>query len=658
MGQEYSITGALSYSFGEFKLEPRTLADIEIMAAHYFTKDLYPVRIEKNSLLLTWETNTPSLTELLWGTSPDQMLPFGVDQISESHEILLENLQPAGFYYIMPFSVIEDDTIKMSVKVLTTASESSGEIRASFNRTLNHSDETDSPDLYSANLTDSIVAYINKATVNLDIAMYDFTNHATESDERNTAIAEAVNSAHNRGVNVRFITDADVVNDILYTTLLPEIQILKASHAGIMHHKFIVTDYESIENSWIVSGSTNPNYNNLTIDYNNLIAIQDQALAKAFHYEFNEMWGDTGLIPDLLNSSFSSDKIDNTPHHFSVNGKRIELYFSPSDHTTSRISEVIENAVSTVDFAMMAFTEDVLGNSIISAHNNQIEVRGIIDYVEYSGSEYDKLLVAGVKVYDYANSDGTGWPDAATVHHKFAVMDAGTENGIVITGSHNWTASAESKNDENTLIIHDKETSSLFLKEVKRIQNQIFKNLSPVCTNDLLQAEAALKINYDVLSNDIFESNVILEIIENTKYGELKIEDDQTITYTPIQPEVLNVDSFSYKLSLENNPFVSDTALAIIDNFFPLSENYHLKSNEIFRVYPNPANNYINIYYDGEKSPELVQLIDITGKIVYHTKNIHNKYPLRIKSQDLESGIYLVKVYLGKLVLSRKIVKK
>ena len=34
---------------------------------------------------------------------------------------------------------------------------------------------------------------------------------------------------------------------------------------------------------------------------------------------------------------FGSNKEDNTPHLFNVNGSEIELYFSPSDQTTSRI---------------------------------------------------------------------------------------------------------------------------------------------------------------------------------------------------------------------------------------------------------------------------------------------------------------------------------
>lgn len=36
---------------------------------------------------------------------------------------------------------------------------------------------------------------------------------------------------------------------------------------------------------------------------------------------------------------------------------------------------------------------------------------------------------------------------------------------IVITGSHNWSSSAENVSDENTLIIHNARVANLYLQE-------------------------------------------------------------------------------------------------------------------------------------------------------------------------------------------------
>jgi len=53
------------------------------------------------------------------------------------------------------------------------------------------------------------------------------------------------------------------------------------------------------------------------------------------------------------------------------------------------------------------------------------------------------------------------------LHHKYMLIDADSveSNPIVITGSQNWTSSAEEVNDENTLIIHDAGIAQQHLQE-------------------------------------------------------------------------------------------------------------------------------------------------------------------------------------------------
>jgi hypothetical protein len=86
-------------------------------------------------------------------------------------------------------------------------------------------------------------------------------------------------------------------------------------------------------------------------------------------------------------------------------------------------------------------------------------VRGIMDNRVDSGSEYDYLLGRGV---DLRLKTGTG-----LLHHKYAIIDVGKPGVIpaVITGSHNWSSSAENSNNENTLIIHDASVAEQYLQE-------------------------------------------------------------------------------------------------------------------------------------------------------------------------------------------------
>ena len=141
------------------------------------------------------------------------------------------------------------------------------------------------------------------AQTSLDICVYNASDGT---------IANAINDAYNRGVSVRYIADDDVVNSML-SNLNPNIPVVyrTSSLPGIMHNKFIIIDANSVNNSWIMGGSTNwSNPSNLFNDYNNIIFIQDQALAKAYTLEFEEMWA----------GNFGSQKSDNTPHKFNVAG--------------------------------------------------------------------------------------------------------------------------------------------------------------------------------------------------------------------------------------------------------------------------------------------------------------------------------------------------
>jgi hypothetical protein len=58
-------------------------------------------------------------------------------------------------------------------------------------------------------------------------------------------------------------------------------------------------------------------------------------------------------------------------------------------------------------------------------------------------------------------------------HHKYGIIDASYiySEPTVITGSHNWTLSANTINDENTLIIKDIFIANQFMQEFKKRYN-------------------------------------------------------------------------------------------------------------------------------------------------------------------------------------------
>jgi phosphatidylserine/phosphatidylglycerophosphate/cardiolipin synthase-like enzyme len=51
------------------------------------------------------------------------------------------------------------------------------------------------------------------------------------------------------------------------------------------------------------------------------------------------------------------------------------------------------------------------------------------------------------------------------MHHKVIIIDGQT----VLTGSYNFSASAETRNDENTLVIHNSRIADQYLDEFERV---------------------------------------------------------------------------------------------------------------------------------------------------------------------------------------------
>ena len=432
-----------------YQILPRDSADIIQSGNIILTSGITQTNITNNSFDLSWSTSDSATTECNFGLTSSLGTIVNNSGNVMNHTMSLTGLQPATFYYVQCYSVRGVDTAFSNIGIYSTASNSSGIIRPYFNHSVDNSVSTG---VDAQNITnyfnDTIKAYIDIADSTLDICVYNASD---------ALIATAINDAYNRGVQVRYIADDDVVNSML-SSLDPNIPIVYRTPtpvSGIMHNKFLVIDANSVNNSWIMTGSTNwTNPSNLFNDYNNLIFVQDQALARAYTMEFEEMW--SGV--------FGSNKDDNTPHDFNVNGKHMELYFSPSDQTTSHILEVINSVDYTLEFALLDFTRDDLGDAIIDVHNSfGTNVRGIVESENTTGSEFPALNSAGVNIKSH-----TGIPH--TIHHKYAIADADivASDPILLTGSHNWSNNAENNSDENTLIIHDPTIANIYLQEFEK----------------------------------------------------------------------------------------------------------------------------------------------------------------------------------------------
>ncbi len=436
-----------------YQILPRDSADIIQTGALIFTSAVMQSNITTTSFDLSWTVSDSSSTNCNYDLTSTLGNTINNGGNSLSHSISLTGLSPATFYYVECYAVKGTDTAFSSVGLYSTASNSSGVIRPYFNHSVDISVSTG---VDAQNITtyfnDSIAKYMDMAQNTLDICVYNASD---------ATIATAINAAYNRGVTVRYIADDDVVNSML-SSLNSNIPIIyrDPAVAGIMHNKFIIVDANSTNNSWVMSGSCNwTNPTNLFNDYNNIIFIQDEAIAKAYTLEFEEMWTGT----------FGTNKIDNTPHKFIVDGKNVEIYFSPSDQTTSKILEVINDVDYTFEFGLLSFTRNDLGQAVIDKDAQfGVNVRGIIEDENSTGSEFANLQANGVNVKSHMGI-------SYSLHHKYAIADANVvaSNPTILTGSHNWSNNAENNSDENTIIIHDHTIANIYLQEFTKRFNEL-----------------------------------------------------------------------------------------------------------------------------------------------------------------------------------------
>ena len=499
ISSQFSFTGS-----GGYQLLPRDTNDIITQNSIYLISPVSQENITTTSFDLYWNTNIFGSTNYKIGLSPSSLVDYNIGGNNINHNININNLNPATIYYIQCYSINGVDTAFSPVGIYSTASLSSGEIKVYFNNSVDHSV---ADGVYAQNITtgfnDTIAALINKAESTLDICVY---NHA------NSVIENAINDAYNRGVKIRYITCESTTN-LALGNINSNIPVLKRPNGqGIMHNKFIIVDADSSDNSYILSGSTNWTSNNLFDDYNNLIIIQDESLAKAYELEFNEMWGSDSLYPNANNAKFGPNKTNNTPHDFVINGKKVELYFSPSDNVTSKIINNILTSNDEIDFALLAFTKDEIADAIISMIPFAT-AKGIIEQANNTGSEYQNLLNSGVNVIAHSGNP----PSTNNVmHHKYCIID-GTSSQFsnsakVITGSHNWSAAAENNNDENTLIINDFSIANQYFQEFSDRFNKVSTEINEE-SNQIVVYPNPFQDIISISSNSDFK----LKILQNGK---------------------------------------------------------------------------------------------------------------------------------------------
>lgn len=140
----------------------------------------------------------------------------------------------------------------------------------------------------------------------------------------------------------------------------------------------------------------------------------------------------------------------------------VEYCFSPGGGCASVLTRWIGQATSSIHVLIYSFTLNQVSDAIISAKNRGVDVKIVMERsnANEQGAEYTRLKNAGISIRLDSNS--------ADMHDKLAIIDG----HIVITGSFNWSAAANSRNNENLVVIDSSTWAAAFEAQFQQIYSQ------------------------------------------------------------------------------------------------------------------------------------------------------------------------------------------
>lgn len=277
--------------------------------------------------------------------------------------------------------------------------------------------------------------------------------------------------------------------------------------SGLMHHKFIIVDSNTliITSANFTTSDIHGDFNSPSSlgNPNNLLKIQSYQLADLFTQEFNIMWGDgPSGQPD---SKFGIQKPLRPAQQILEGNNTIEVQFSPTSPTkpweessNGLIGKTLNKATRSVNMALFVFSEQRLVNILENNHQRSVQIRALIDQ-DFAYRPYSEALdMMGVALPNNCKyeADNRPWQNPITtvgipqllkgdlLHHKFGVVDS----QIVITGSHNWSAAANTNNDETVLVIQNPTVSAHFEREFERLYSNAILGL-PARIKQKVQAQ-------------------------------------------------------------------------------------------------------------------------------------------------------------------------
>jgi phospholipase D len=143
-----------------------------------------------------------------------------------------------------------------------------------------------------------------------------------------------------------------------------------------------------------------------------------------------------------------------TPSPIAIGSSEIDLCFTPPSGCAKVISNLILQANKSIYVQAYGITSEEIARELIAAHKRGVNVRILLDKSNLHDkySRMKEMQDAGIEV----SIDKV----SGIAHNKVIIIDL----RLLVTGSFNFTKSADTRNAENVIIVNDKQIAERYLQ--------------------------------------------------------------------------------------------------------------------------------------------------------------------------------------------------
>jgi len=331
----------------------------------------------------------------------------------------------------------------------------------------------------SRGLDDKILDFIEKAEddrYELHIAIYEY--HLK-------LMHDTLIGAANRGVKIRLLIHNSAKSggdkatkenhEVLEAADIPNAEVIERDTTKLMHNKFIVrrkvNDSGQLQPEAVLTGSTNWSENGFYRQANVVHISRNPSILEQYTDYFDALVSsrdDRGATKRWVNKN---NPLPNHPQRFVGFSPRSR--FEDIEWITRQISEARRDVFFSTAFKI----RDEIKGALLGAENDNILRLGIQNSEsKITGTHRDRT--ASFTASAMLNFGLEGWlkeslakqSGSLRIHTKIVLLDATSDNPLLLSGSHNLSKNASEGNDENYLVLRgDTDVADIYLCELMRI---------------------------------------------------------------------------------------------------------------------------------------------------------------------------------------------